>query len=505
MKPLKKHGLRAASCIFALSHLAAAQSLDAEHAPPARLDSAPLYELPPVLEPAPNGGFTPPDSADQLPPWMAPTRRAAGAIERSTLGTALDLARPGSVNDLLFEPLVDETDGSEIWVRTRNQRTCFGADAVTVYPAFGARALDESPVRFEVIRATSGGSEIAAGAELTPLTSANRSAVTLRRGGFTERWNLSLDAVEQTFEFTALPERGALSVTMRITTDLRAVDSPDELAFVDDELGRVTYGSAIAFDASGKETAVERTYANGLLTLTVPAEFISSAVLPVTIDPPIATYAVTGSFPDDSAPDITFARQPGRYFLVWEEYTSQTNSDCYLTSFSANGLQGPVVAIETGNDFWARPRLAYLPAGNRILIVASSTPDGPGTSPSSIEGRLFDAVNGTASTPIFTISTVGSQKVAPVVGGTNFVGTSNNYFIVAWSRILSSTRHSIEYRIVNWNSVPITDVVTLTSTEGTRSHQPAVSASLGDSALSGDFWTLVWVDDAAITSFLNGP
>ncbi|MEM8713428.1 MAG: hypothetical protein AAGG01_20985, partial [Planctomycetota bacterium] len=324
------------------------------------------------------------------------------------------------------------------------------------------------------------------------------------RTDFTERWNLGVDAIEQTFVYGSLPERGELSVTMEVATELVAVEDGEALLFQRDGLGGVSYGAAFAVDADGRRTAVSRHFDGVELTLTVPAAFVESAALPLTIDPFVNSFTLSGSFPDDSSPAICFAKRPGQYFIVWEEFTSQTNADCYITSFQANGTQGPVIAVETGNDFWDSPSIGYVPAGDRLLIAASVTSDGPGTGLGRIEGRIFNAVTGTAATPSFLISTSGTQKVDPVVGGTNFESTTNNYFLVAWSRILSTTRHSIEYRAINWNSVPVTPVEILAVEEGIHNIQPAISASHGDSTLFGDVWTLAWIEKSAASFFPYG-
>ncbi|MEM8709778.1 MAG: hypothetical protein AAGG01_02405 [Planctomycetota bacterium] len=503
-----------ASALLVSAGAASAQQADADLAPVSSAPRPLLSELAPIIDPVPPGGFAAPDEHHSLPPWMSTgsaqehrtlaksTTSASGALE------APDLSRIGGVDEMLAAAhtgaLVDRGSEGEVWVRTLHQRTRFGGGSVTVLPVFGPAAVDESPVEFEVVGAQVGATSLAAGSAAAPLASADDRRVTLQRSGFTEDWNLRSDSIEQTFIFNELPTRGELSVTMRVTTDLVAGEDGGALVFEQPGLGGVRYGAAIAFDAAGQTVDVQRTFDGEHITLTVPSWFVAEAQLPLTIDPPVTSWVLTGSFADDSEPAICYAKDPGRFYIAWEEYTSQTNADCYLTSVTLGGVQSSVVAVETGSDFWARPRLGYVPANDRILVAASVTLDGPGTGSGRIEGRLFDAVTESAASAAFFISSFGSEKVDPVVGGTNFESTFNNHFLVAWSRILSPTRYSIEYRIVDWDGSAVTPIEIVTSEEGARNRQPAVSASHGDTLLNGDFWTLAWNENPASSIFALG-
>ncbi|MEM9801793.1 MAG: hypothetical protein AAGA20_15820 [Planctomycetota bacterium] len=496
MKHTLLAGLWAAPSILFLVAPSTAQSADADLSP-ALVPSGPrLADTPMVMEPVPLGGFAP----RAVPPAEPPI----GRRDQLFPGADPDLANTLRIDDLLQRPLVDRRKGDDVWVRTLRQRTHFAADGVTVFPVFGPDAPNESPLKLEVVEALVGSSALSVEARSKPLVSADDRLVDVQRADFVESWILERDSIEQTFTFHDLPERGELSVTMQVTTDLVASEADGTLRFEREGLGGVTYGAAFAYDAKGRRTPVRRSLDGDRLTLTVPADFVVAAELPLTIDPPISSWVLSGSFADDRSPAVCFTRRPGRYFVTWEEYTSQTNSDCYLTSFTQLGFQGAVVPVETGSDFWERPRIAYVPANDRLLIVASASPNGPGSGFSRIEGRIFRATDSTAATSIFPISTAGSEKVDPVVGGTNLEGVANNYFLVAWSRVKSTTRFSIEYRLIAWDSFAVTQIETLAETEGFRNLEPAVSASHGDSFLVGDFWTVAWTENVAGSFFLFG-
>ena len=118
-----------------------------------------------------------------------------------------------------------------LWSMGRTWKGSFDATGFTFVPYFGAQAPRNFPLRVEPATATLGGEPLALGdGEPT----ADGTAVRIDRGDLVERFDLSLDAVEQTFVFTSLPHRGALSVDVRLQGEFTTTATPDGLRFTNE-------------------------------------------------------------------------------------------------------------------------------------------------------------------------------------------------------------------------------------------------------------------------------
>ncbi len=408
---------------------------------------------------------------------------------------------PLRVDDLLTEPLVEATDDGEVWVRHRGTRTCFEDGACTVFPVFGPAAQHEWPVRFELRQVTRGAAAIDVAA--TGPYAVDQASIAQPRAGLTEVYHLRLDELEQTFVFHELPGHGDLELTIDVDTELAtSSNASDEeaLVFEHPTLGGVTYGSAYAVDARGRRISIERRFNGDSIRLVVPGSFLQGATLPVTVDPPITSFVAGPNTAGATSPDITYAGVSERYFVCWEEVTSLSNSDVYLTSFDRSGNGGAIVAVEMGIVTWQAPRVAYIPAGNRLLVVAESWFFS--STDRLVVGQMCDAVSGARIGNEFTIS--GSDVVPRTeldVGGTNRMQMSSNHFLVAWSRQDSAGSWSLRARVIDWTGAPITGIQTITSTVGEQARQVAVSESHGDESLVGDLWTIAWIRDVDADGF----
>ncbi|MEM9379174.1 MAG: hypothetical protein AAGB93_04420 [Planctomycetota bacterium] len=463
---------------------------DQSTAPPSEL--LPFDLTVPEFEPAPPDGW-PSSSQVHVDPYAldAPAPGASGNA-LSARDAFPGLAGRLSVDAMLTGPLVDVDRSGEAWARVRHMRAHLDGQGMEVLPVFGRRSQREWPVRFDLASARVGDQAI----DVTPVSGpeASERQLVLRRGGLREVYLLDVESVEQTFVFDELPGAGALVLEIGVTTDLLA-DSGEALVFRHATLGEVEYGAAFAVDAAGRRIPVERTFDGETITLTVPPDFVETASLPLTVDPVVSTRSLGNSFADDRSPDVTFAGRPLRYFVVWEEFTSATNADCYVTSFDLATAQHALIEVDISAAYWDSPRIAYVPANDRLLVVASVTDDGPGTGNGHVGGRILNAASESAVGPALFVSPVGSEKVEPDVGGTNFLGTSSNHFLVAWSRIVNSTTSNLEYRVIDWTGLPVTAVFSVVTAQNARVRRPAISESHGDANLAGDFWTLAWIRD----------
>lgn len=445
----------------------------------------------PVLEPIPAGGF----------PWVEQPvigRRPAlqGTPGQGTLSPSPPAAseRSFAIRNTIEAALVNQRANGDVWVRTKDFRVSFTDEGVTAYPIFGPSSPQEWPVQIDLSRVRSGADEVNVARSHSPVVEGE--SVVLQRAGVREVIHLGADQIEQTFVFDALPSEGDLVLDLAVSTELEAQVEGDSLRFVHPDFGGVSYGEAVVVDAAGRRLEISRRWTGEGIQLTVPASFLAGATLPVTVDPIISAFSNGFGNPNDDAfPDACYVGVVGRYFMCWQESTSATNADVYCTSYDPSGSQGTSWAVEITNDYWATPRIAAIAPFGRLLIVASKTTNGPGTSSGAIVGQLANTGSSQNVGPDFFVSTQGSFKVEPDVAGTNYDSVNNNNFLVVWSRLLPSGNQSIESRVIDWVGNAVGSVTVLENIPGIRSRQPALSKTYGDHSLNGDIWTAVWIRD----------
>ncbi len=427
--------------------------------------------------PAPN---SPLEESDALP-GSAPETEVIATFEG-----------PGPVRDWITEPFIDEPGDGFIWVRGRDYRASFGANGLTFLPVLGKEAPSEIPVRLELTDARRGG---------VPMELSEAPAVSLKRrseasadpaavlhyGAIEEVDKITLDGVEQTFVIANAPGRGALRVSLEVETTLEIVDTDQGLEFRHADYGTVRYGEAIVVDASGATSSVQRERTEKGFDLVVPESFLDKATLPITIDP-LITFFGNGGFgaPDDSVPDITAVSNG--YVFCWEEFTSATNADVFLTAIDLNGTYIGSVQAEITNSFYNGPRIAYTAANDTLLMVADVVPTTTGSG--RIEGRFFDATTLAPTTPFVLISSVGVRKREPDVAGNNDPFAPDASFCVTWSNDIQSTLKTISTRVVH----PVNSsgtIQTVSVIAGFRDREPDISNSNGSAA----GWMLAFVRD----------
>ncbi|MFT7676132.1 MAG: hypothetical protein ACI8QC_000099 [Planctomycetota bacterium] len=395
-----------------------------------------------------------------------------------------------SLRNTLRKVQIEQAGAGQVWARGRDYRASFGVEGFTMWPVFGKQSPQEFPVAFSLAGATLGGEALVTSPD-APSTVG--STVEINQGSLREVYYLDLDQVEQTFVFDQLPGQGDLVVTLDVNTELEVLEDSSNIRFVHPEFGEVTYGQAFVRDASGRKVPIERTWGHGGITLTVPANYVASAQLPLVIDPPITSFVNNFGVNDDNTPDITWDGRANLWWVVWEDYTSAQNSDCGITNFTHGGVQGETYTIDVSNDYWTNPRIAYNYGPERLLIVASVEDGGVGGS-GTIQGRLFDTGALATVAPSFIISSIGFRKLYPDVGGTNYNSIANSNFCVVWSFENGPADHDAQYRVIDSTGMIVTNIITVDGVGNDEFHT-TISDTWGDSTLVGDYWTMAWTED----------
>ncbi len=196
--------------------------------------------------------------------------------------------------------LADDPVGGRygVWAGGASFKTSFH-DGFAFYPYLGPDHPEHLPLRWHTESVTAG-EQVLLEPDSTAVEWHDEWRFERRYGLVTERYDVRADGVEQSFVVRGLSSvTGDLVVTGRIDTPLRAATTqlatPAAISFAAaDGAPLVRYGAAVAFDASGRRTAVATRFDGQRLQLVVPGSWLADAVGPVTVDPLIERVVVDG-------------------------------------------------------------------------------------------------------------------------------------------------------------------------------------------------------------------
>ena len=328
-----------------------------------------------------------------------------------------------------------QPDGSP-QVRGSRYKAEFTREGASYVPFLGSAARANHPLRLRLESIRSGGEAVSFDADV-PATQSGDS-VRYARGGVTERYDLALDSIEQSFVFDALPSRGELVVRLGAQTDLQPDAQGDEFVFGCDE-GGVRYGAATAIDARGERIAASTKIVDGALEIRVPAAFVEQAALPLVIDPVITTFTVGPFvFPDDLSPSICWDESHQRWCVVYEQVYSLGDHDAVVVWLNTSGVLVYGAYVDTIlTDYWAAPDVAIVPYASQYYIVAVVG------QPSGLAREIHGRTLGSGSTTLGPETDVSlgdsGDRWEPSVGGDSNAWASAA-FTVVWTAQIQGHR-----------------------------------------------------------------
>lgn len=390
--------------------------------------------------------------------------------------------------DVLFDDHADAT-----FALGNTYKAEFDRGGASYVPYF--QAADRNyPLHFAVRRAVVANEELAV-VDAVPERAGQR--VTFAHGGLRATYDLMPRGMEQMFWFDTLPVRGELRVEVALRTDLEARADGDGLSF-HHALGAVAYSRAFAIDARGARLPIVTTLEQGTLCFRVPAAFVTSAQLPLCIDPLISSsqlaYQGVGANPAEAS-DIAYEPSYGEYQVVFHRYWSATDYDAFVRRFDSNMTPTTLVVIDTSTaQSWERPKIAANNLADRFLVVAQTS--NGSASPYWVAGRTVDSGSGAAGAP-FTIERAGlaghqsGDKLNPDVGGDpDYFGPT--YFTVVWERVYSTTDHDVHMKQVTPAGGLVNVSPTLIDNSTSFDSQPSISKSNGTPPYATQCWAVVW-------------
>ncbi|MCY2959258.1 MAG: hypothetical protein NTY35_03755 [Planctomycetota bacterium] len=401
-------------------------------------------------------------------------------------GAQVGVVRPTAISVESAEASVhvDRPGDGALWARGRRWKASFDEGGATYYAGFGPRQPRSLPHTLSPDRVTVGGAPLDFARSTSPRLLGDR--VEIDRGAFVEAYELGVESIEQLFVFDTLPRAGEIVVRIPIASELDGVEADGHLEFRG-EHGRVTYSRAVAIDASGRRAAAPTRLVDGMIQITVDAEFLASADLPLVIDPVVTQFWLDSFTENRREPDMAWDPFHQVWMAVYEEVFSATDTDIVVKMLNSTGSLLVQSYVDSTSASWTKPRIANNGSAHVFLAVAERS----SSNPKAVMGRTV-AANG-------TIITVGSQfdlggslpgdKLTPDVGGDPTTSGSTS-FCVVFERTVAAGDSEIGYRMVSSAGVPAGAGPTYFADAFVeRNMAPSISRSNG-----GSTWLLAWVN-----------
>jgi hypothetical protein len=382
--------------------------------------------------------------------------------------------------------LVDPQADGSVWALGASWKARFDSAGCRYLPFFGSDAPRLFPVDLSLRTATVGGQAI----ELTAGQPASEgTTIRVDRGGLVETWALAMREIEQSFVFHTLPNRGAVSVELAVASELRTEPLTDGLRFLG-ELGHVDYTKAVAVDAAGRRRSLAIEWRGDAIAMTIPADFVAEAQLPLVLDPIITTVANLGANPANQyLGDVATVKGPDYIMTTWLRTFAVGDKDCFAAVYdpSWNLVIGPAIIDFTGED-WRVARAAANKSVGNFLVVGEVFFGGA----TWVAGRTVGLNGGTSLK--FDIERAGvvglpGATKQPDVGG-DPISAGAAYYCVVFTKEITATDTDIYCKMVDTNGNLQSAMPTRLSTysvTGAAENRPSISNSN-----PGDMWMVVW-------------
>ncbi|TAJ08167.1 MAG: hypothetical protein EPO68_15750 [Planctomycetota bacterium] len=307
-------------------------------------------------------------------------------------------------------------------------KVAFAPGGFTYTTLLGSQAPERGTLSYELASIRVGSHELLGSAWSVEPSHDGLVAAYARTASIREEYIVQRDGLEQRFVFAALPEvDGDLVVRAHVHTSLVAEGRgsfPNGLRFEAPGYGSFVYGGVTGIDATGRTVAGDLRFDGEHLELSLPADFVASAALPLTLDPLLGGNQMVSDGSDSSDPDIAYDLTTDAYLVAWERQWSSMDFDVYAQRVaSAGGLIGPMILLELGaSTVSLSPTVANNNGANRFLVAWQQGPSVLGLH--DIVCRAVNASDGAMSS-LVTIASDPADEIDADAGGESRVGFSN--------------------------------------------------------------------------------
>jgi hypothetical protein len=366
--------------------------------------------------------------------------------------------------------LHDVDVAGKLWTRGSTYKASFGAEGATYVPCFGSQAPRNFPLQLEIQSVSVGGELLTFERGVQPLRSADQ--IVYDRGTLREVYDTSLQSLEQSFVFESLPARGEIVVRVRATSELARAQSANRLSFANQH-GSIEVSDAVAFDAAGRRTELPMRLVGDAIEISVPADVVANATLPLVVDPVFWSGTVHAGALETFNPDVAFDSSTTNTIYVMEEIYSATDHDILFEVRDSSGGYVSVDYVDYTTTFWARPQVASQNGFDQFYVAAVAG-DAPNR---EIGGRMVSATGAMGAVAFLSTDAFGDQEWCDV-GGDYYDG-SPSFVCVVWQRDFAANDTDILVRLVEPSGAPIGDINYLSNSGGTLDRHPSVSRGTG--------------------------
>jgi hypothetical protein len=419
---------------------------------------------------------TAPAAAPMASDASASSAVKGGAVEAAGAGIARQLADPEFV-------AFDEPGDGSLWVSGNSYKTAFDANGWRFIGRPAPAAPSLQPIGFRLASASIGGEPVTLAA---PVRTRTDRRIAYDHGSLVETIDVAGRGVEQVFTFHRLPRRGEIVVRMAVETALAGATTADGIVFTG-PFDQVLYTPAIAIDAKGERIAAPTSYADGAVTIRVPAHFVEHAALPLRIDPLVSTVQVFNYANDVAEPDAAWDEDTLMWTVAFSRYFGGTDWDVFVQRVNpSNVLVGTASVVDNSGTPWQRPRIANLDAHDRCMVVSQVK---SGTNPWTIQGRIFDNA-AVAATAQFVVATSTKDEINPDIGGDP--AGAPTYFTVVWEHVHSATDHDIHARQVQSDGTLRGATPIYLQTDTDNQTRPSISKGNGGGSAQTQRHVIAW-------------
>ncbi|MCC6784325.1 MAG: hypothetical protein IT457_15895 [Planctomycetes bacterium] len=257
-----------------------------------------------------------------------------------------------NVTDLSADYAHVQREPSGLYGLGRDYTVRFQSDSVEFVPHLPSAPV-EQPLVLRTASFGRGTARLPAPAAQGPRESGR--SVHYERHALTEVYEVRPDGLKQSFVFEQLPSgEGDLVVEVELESALPLDEADGDAVRFRNEHGEVRIAGVLGIDARGDTTPGSLAYADGVLSLRLPAAFVERAALPLVLDPVINTSTLGSSSIVTRVISAAYDASSAAYLVVWGASISTE-----ATELRGQFVPGGPVLIETS-------------APNRYLDVANN-------------------------------------------------------------------------------------------------------------------------------------
>jgi hypothetical protein len=373
----------------------------------------------------------PPAAAGALPSAAAIARAAATTPPPLPEGPAIPLTDEQLEVRALGGVGMNECAG-DLWAAGPTYKARFDAQGAMVVAPLGAAAPRSLPVWFD-LQSISLGRDLffEASAPVEP-SQVGMTAIYEHGAGIQERYDARVDGLEQSFVIAALPEgSGDLIVRIGVSTELSPRADGAGLFFDDGRGIGLRMGGVTGVDATGKHCAGSVAFAQGVIELRLPADFIAGATLPLVVDPLMGSSIAVYTSGTTLAPDV--AGDFGQvYLVVFERRWSAEDYDIHGQRINTSGdlVGGTLLFESTINNLAREPSVGCCNESNKWLVAWEQYNPQATNYDLNVIGRAAEVGNGNLGSAFTIAGSTSFDEGNPDVGGESVDGYDE--LIVVW-------------------------------------------------------------------------